>query len=213
MIFKRTTKYNPEKLPAKHHKVWLSAKPHRYRIVWRNKVFGINVDKGYQVLVEVTTSKGETIWTFADMGKRLVRTLKRSQEIAERHNQIWERAVLTPGIRSLMRLFGGRLPYSIPTWIKLDPTIENRILRPEPIKYSDEDDDSEVELVPELPPESKTAVDDPEFNTEGAETGRFQAPEKKRGRPKGSKNKPKEAPKEAPKRRGRPPGSKNKPKT
>lgn len=196
MKFKRTTKHNDEKLPAKHRKVWVSEKPYKYRIVWRNKIFGVDVDKGYQVCVEVLTGKGEAIWVFADMSKRLVRTLKRGIEIAERHNKIWERAILNPGVRAMSRLFGGRLPAHVPTWIELDPELTERILHPKS-KYQDEDDDSDVEMVPELPPESKQDCPEEE---------EVQAPPKKRGRPKGSKNKPTEAPK----KRGRPKGSKNK---
>ena len=198
MKFKRTTKHNDEKMPVKHRKVWISEKPFKYRIVWRNKIFGVDVDKGYQVCVEVLTGKGEAIWVFADMSKRLVKTLKRGIEIAERHNKIWERAILNPGIRAMSRLFGGRLPAHIPTWIELDPELTERILHPKP-KYQDEDDDSDVEMVPELPPESSQAC------PEEVEVV-VQAPPKKRGRPKGSKNKPAETPK----KRGRPKGSKNK---
>lgn len=206
MLFKRTTRFNPEKLPSKNRKVWLSEKPMRYRITWRDKVFGVSVDKGYQVLVESRKGNGETFWDFAD-NKRLVRTFKRAQEIAKRHKQIWDRATLTPGIRALIKLFGGHLPYYIPSWITLDPMIEKRILNPEPIKYKDDDDDSEVETIPELPPEGKHEID-------RGEEPELQAPVKKRGRPKGSRNKPKEETREkSVKKRGRPKGSRNKPKT
>ena len=74
MIFKRTVKFNKEKLGARLRKDWLSDCK-RYRIYWRKVAFGVAVSPGYYALRFTATG-----WDFV-AEHRPYRTYKRAEQV------------------------------------------------------------------------------------------------------------------------------------
>lgn len=167
--FKRTSRFNKDKVSIKVRKDWLSTKPTRYRITWRREAFGIKVPARFQAVVLCCIpgnfEGGKTeIWAFVDNNKRLFRTMKKAVEACERHYRIWEKVLQCPSMRAVRSLFEGRKPNEIPKWIY--GHIERRILAVlmdnTAHRYSEEEDDityfdtqSLPEPEPELTPEKK----------------------------------------------------------
>lgn len=79
--FKLTTRFNPENLSRKLHKVWLST-CHRYRIVWRKQFMGVDLLPRYFALrINKRESDGEPFWDFAlDSERRPYKTFKRAYQ-------------------------------------------------------------------------------------------------------------------------------------
>jgi hypothetical protein len=74
--FKRTSRFNTDKLSAKLRKDWISTKPTQYHIKWRCQAFGVSVKPGYQATfycyVPGNFEGGKTlVWSFVDNKKRL----------------------------------------------------------------------------------------------------------------------------------------------
>ena len=198
--FRRTSRFNPEKVAPKLRKVWISQKPYHYKIVWRREVFGVSVPGRFQVtLLSIRAGNfvgGQTeMWSFVD--RPLYKTLKKAVEACERHQRIWDKAIQCPSMRALRSLFQGRKPYDIPKWAfgRLDRKILGALMDRTTQKYDPNDDDVEhfesegIDLTPEpeLELERRDALEEPE--PEEDDEIPVEVPVvKKRGRPKGSKN-------------------------
>lgn len=204
--FRRTSRFNPEKVPPKRRKVWISQKPYQYKIVWRREVFGVTVPGRFQVLVYTVRGgnfpEGQCdCWTFVD--RPLYKTMRKALEACARHQRTWEKAIQCPSMRALKNLFGGRKPYDIPRWAfgRLDRKILTTLMDRTAMRYDPDEDDIEhfdseegVDLTPEptLELERRDALEEPEPEDDLEIVVPVEVPvAKKRGRPKGSKNKPK----------------------
>lgn len=173
--FKRTSKFNKEKLSPKVVKDWISSKPQRYHIRWRKQVFGVNVLPGYQATflcyIPGNGSGKVEIWGFVD--RPLYRTLKKAQDACNKHHQKWEKALLCTSMRGIKGIFGNK-PYELPRWIygHMNRQLMEALMDTSAMKYCDDDefevgtndteecneheveyDDSDAELEPEPKPE------------------------------------------------------------
>jgi hypothetical protein len=119
-------------------------------------------------------------------------------------------------MRAIKQLFGGHKPPEVPIWLfgKIHPSILHVIMDTSPIKFTDDELDeehfeggSQPEPEPELEPEKRST----KVTMHDIEEAMGQPMPKKRGRPKGSTNKPVVSEEPVPKKRGRPKGSTNKP--
>jgi len=235
--FKRTSRFNLNKLSAKVHKDWISTKPAQYRITWRSQACGVDVSPGFQVLyycyVPGNFDGGKHLmWDFVDARKRLFRAFKKAKEACEKHYQLWEKAPLCPSILALKRHFSGRKPSDIPKWIygRMNPNIL-AMLMDMTRKRKTEDDDEELHTIEEIMglPMPDDYEEDEIFDEDEEEVV-----VKKQRKPRSDKGKPRKPYKKSdqvsiicekdinmlpqlqipdtPKKRGRPKGSKNKPK-
>ena len=182
-------------------------------------MFGVSVSAAYQATclcyVPGNFEGGRTqSWTFVDMKRKLFRTYKKAVEACERHSRIWEKVLQCPSLRAVEQLFGGHKPPEVPVWMfgKIHPSILRVIMDNSPIRFTDDELDEEhfesdsiPEPEPELSPEKPTA----KVTMQDIEQAMGQPMPKKRGRPKGSKNKEVVSEDAVPKKRGRPKGSKN----
>ena len=71
---------------SKHYKEWRAGRG-CYRIVWRNKTFGVEVTPGYQCCVRICVREtGNFMWEFVDRRRNpLYRTLKAAKAACEKH--------------------------------------------------------------------------------------------------------------------------------
>lgn len=70
----------------KHRKEW-RAERSRYRIIWRDKVFGVTVLPGYQCCTRVfVPEQGCSIWELIDRKRPLYRTFQMAKNACEKHN-------------------------------------------------------------------------------------------------------------------------------
>jgi len=224
--FKRTSRFNLEKLSSKLRKDWISVKPARYRITFRRQVFGVSVPAAYQATclcyVPGNWEGGKTqSWTFVDNKRKLFKTYRKAVEACERHARTWEKALLCPSMRAIKQLFGGHKPPEVPIWLfgKMHPSILRVIMDNTPVRFTDDELDKEhfeggscPEPEPELEPEKRST----KVTMHDIEEAMGQPMPKKRGRPKGSTNKPAVVSDKpavvsdkppAPKKRGRPKGA------
>ena len=146
--FKRTNRFNKDKLSVKLRKDWIS-KPTRYRITWRRMVFGVSVPPGFQATVFCCVpgnfEGGKTdMWAFVEPRRKLFKTMKKAVEACEKHYKNWEKALQCPTMRGLKAIFG-RKPTDIPKWAynKLDHGILTVLMDCHVQKFRDEDDDIE----------------------------------------------------------------------
>ena len=161
--FKRTSRFNKDKVNIKVRKDWLSTKPTRYRITWRREIFRVKVPARFQATVLCCVpgnfEGGKTeIWAFVDNSKRLFRTMKKAVEACERHSRIWEKVLQCPSIRAVKSLFEGRKPNEIPKWIygHIDRRILSVLMDNTSHRYSEEEDDIayfDTQSLPEPEPE------------------------------------------------------------
>jgi hypothetical protein len=77
---------NPDGKDPKHYKEWRAGRG-RYRIIWRNQVFGVTVSPGYQCCVRVIVpSTGKEMWDLVDRTRHsLYRTLYSAKTACEKH--------------------------------------------------------------------------------------------------------------------------------
>jgi hypothetical protein len=220
--FKRTSRFNKEKLGPKFHKDWISVKPARYRITWRSVVCGARVPAGFRVTFLCYTPGNFPggrfeMWAFVDLEKRVFKTLKKAVEVCEQHSRSWDKAIQCPSMRALKVLFNGRRPAEIPVWMydQLDRNILSVLMDNNVRKYQDDEDDVEyfeTDFIPE--PEAEVKTEKKTRRKKVATSGlSVVLPTKRKERAdKGQPRKKKETSDEAPtaKKRGRPKGSKNK---
>ena len=118
-----------------------------YRIVWRKEVYGVRVPARFQATVRalVPYSDGQLrpMWDFVNRNRRLIKTLKASQEECEKHKRLWARACEATGVRALKELFGGKLPTGLPLWArkKMDRRLYAILTDNRPMKYRDDEED------------------------------------------------------------------------
>src|SRR4030042_3660571 len=118
-----------------------------YRIIWRKEVYGVRVPARFQATVRVLVpySDGQLLpmWDFVNRNRRLIKTLKASQEECEKHKRLWARACETTGVRALKELFGGKLPLGLPLWArqKLDRQLSAILIDTRPQKRHDDEED------------------------------------------------------------------------
>jgi hypothetical protein len=157
------------------------------------------------------------MWAFVDLEKRVFKTMKKAVEVCEQHSRRWEKAVQCPSMRALKTIFNGRKPSDIPVWVynQINRSILSVLMDNNVRKSREEEDDIEYfetdfisEPEPDIKAEKKTrrkkaATSDlsvvlPTKRKERADKGKPRTPRKveetgaivkKRGRPKGSKNK------------------------
>lgn len=144
MEFRRRKRRGQNK---KVQKSWFSEEG--YRIVWRREVYGVRVPARFQACVRtlVPYSDGQLhpMWDFVNHTRRLIKTLKAAIEECERHQRLWARACQTTGIRALKELFGDKLPFGLPLWVrkKLDRRLYAILIDNRPLKHrNDEEDES-----------------------------------------------------------------------
>jgi hypothetical protein len=171
--FKRTSKFNKERLSPKVLKDWISTKPQRYHIRWRKQVFGVQVLPGYQAtFLCYTPGNGSgkvEMWAFVD--RPLYRTLKKAQDACNKHYLQWEKALLCTSMRGIKGIFGKK-PHEMPRWIYgyINRQLMETLMDTSAMKYSDDDefepgvndneewidpdyDDVDAEVEPEPEPE------------------------------------------------------------
>lgn len=70
----------------KHYKEWRGGRG-RYRIVWRDKVFGVTVSPGYQCCFrDFVPQTGKAMWELVDRGRNpIYRTFKAAKTACEKH--------------------------------------------------------------------------------------------------------------------------------
>lgn len=79
------TRKHSDKDP-KHRKEWRAGRG-RYRIVWRDKAFGVTVPPGYQCCMRIFVSElGQPMWEFVDRTRKpLYRTFQAAKNACEQH--------------------------------------------------------------------------------------------------------------------------------
>ena len=136
----------------KVRRFWFS--PEGYRIVWRCEVHGVQVPARYQACVRTIIPnysgiEGQSfeMSDFTDPKHRLFKVLGKAQESCERHQRLWEKACEATGVRSLIDIFGGKLPSGIPLWVKkkMPRKLYEILSRPRSVKYRDEEDECELD--------------------------------------------------------------------
>ena len=141
--FKRTSKFNKERLSPKVVKDWISTKPQRYHIRWRKQVFGVQVLPGYQATflcyIPGNGSGKVEIWTFVD--RPLYRTLKKAQDACNKQYLQWEKALLCTSMRGIKGIFGKK-PHEMPRWIygHINRQLMEALMDTSAMKYSDDDE-------------------------------------------------------------------------
>jgi hypothetical protein len=131
----------------KVRRTWFSKEG--YRITWRKEVCGVRVPGRFQacvrVLVPYSDGQLRPMWDFVNRNRRLIKTLKAAQEECGKHKRLWTRACEATGIRALKELFGGKLPFGLPLWVrkKLDRRLYAILIDNRPLKHrNDEEDES-----------------------------------------------------------------------
>jgi hypothetical protein len=169
--FKRTNRFNKDKLSAKFRKDWISKT--KYRITWRRMVFGVQVPSGFQVTVFCCIpgnfEGGKTdMWAFVEPRRKLFKTMKKALEACEKHYKNWEKALQCPTMRGLKAIFGHK-PTEIPKWAygKLDRGILAVLMDCHVQKFKDEEDDIEYF---DLEPDVDSEVEESEETEETEET-------------------------------------------
>jgi hypothetical protein len=74
---------HPQGKDPKHHKEWRGGRG-RYRIIWRDQVFGVAVPPAFQISFREKVGDRE-IWELVDRAKPLKRTLKAAKRACEQH--------------------------------------------------------------------------------------------------------------------------------
>ena len=160
----------------------------------------------------------QLMWEFVENRKRLFKTLKKAKEACEQHYQKWEKVLQCASMLAIKRIFDGRKPTDIPRWIygRLNPNIAELLLNRNKRRISEEEDeDNEVYTIEDIMGIPMPAEDDYEetevFDVDEPEDVPIKKPRKQRS-DKGKPRKKVEQSDEAPviKKRGRPKGSKNK---
>jgi hypothetical protein len=139
MEFVRRKKRGQDK---KVRRTWFSEE--RYRIIWRKEAFGIRVPARFMATVRIVLPPGERqMWDFVDSYRHLYKSIKAAQDACEKHYQLWTKACEASGVRALRELFGGKLPFGVPCWVR--NTIPRKLLTvlldPLPIKLRDDEED------------------------------------------------------------------------
>lgn len=77
---------HPEKTDPRHYKEWRGGSG-KYRIIWRDQIWGVAVSPGYQCALRVLVpATGVFMWDLVEPSRRsLYRTLKAAKDTCKRH--------------------------------------------------------------------------------------------------------------------------------
>jgi hypothetical protein len=123
IVFKATTRFNPEHLGSKLRKSWISACG-KYRITWRKQFMGVDVLPRYYALKLAVRCDGDTYWDFALCSERRpYKTFKRAQQACYKSAGIEIKETLLPKKRHRRSRGRDAIPLIAPTVV---PTVTEK---------------------------------------------------------------------------------------
>lgn len=131
----------------KVRRTWFSEEG--YRIVWRKEVCGVLVPARFQacvrVLVPYSDGRLRPMWDFVNRNRRLMKTLKATKDECEKHERTWTKACEATGVRALKELFGGKLAFGLPLWVrkKMDRRLYAILIDNRPLMKNRDEEEAE----------------------------------------------------------------------